>query len=119
MTFLAVLISSFVFLFVEIGVPLLASAVLASGSTILGIILFIISTALGALADAVIIERMTRKNGERAKASKITCIVLCLTSVMNMISHPENIPLCVLWIMGGIAIWAAGTMIKKDTKEPK
>lgn len=119
MTFLAVLISSFVFLFVEIGVPLLASAVIGSGSTILGIILFIISTALGALADAVIIERMTRKNGERAKASKITCVVLCLTSVMNIISNQKNILLGILWIMGGIAIWSAGTMIKKDTKEPK
>lgn len=119
MTFLAVLISAFVFLFVEIGVPLLAFAVVGSGSTILGIILFIISTALGALADAVIIERMTRKNGERAKASKITCVVLCLTSVMNIISQQKNILLGILWIMGGIAIWAAGAETKKDTKKPK
>lgn len=119
MTFLAVLISAFVFLFVEIGVPLLASAVFESGGAILGTILFIISTALGALAAAAIIARMTRKNGERAKASKITCVVLCLTSVMNIISQQKNILLGILWIMGGIAIWAAGTMIKKDTKEPK
>lgn len=119
MTFLAVLISAFVFLFVEIGGPLLIYSAIGAISNVLMVILFIVFTVFGALADAAIIKGMTRKNGERAKASRITCIVLCLTSVMNMISHPENIPLCVMWIMGGIAIWAAGAMIKKDTKEPK
>lgn len=119
MTFLAVLISAFVFLFVEISGPLLIYSAIGAISNVLMVILFVVFTALGALADAVIIERMTRKNGERAKASKITCVVLCLTSVMNIISQQKNILLGILWIMGGIAIWAAGTMIKKDTKEPK
>ena len=54
MTFLAVLISAFVFLFVEIGGPLLIYSAIGAISNVLMVILFIVFTVFGALADAVI-----------------------------------------------------------------
>lgn len=67
MTFLAVLISAFVFLFVEIGGPLLIYSAIGAISNVLMVILFIVFTVFGALADAVIIKGMTRKNGSVLK----------------------------------------------------